>query len=476
MTRVAFICSEIFPYVKTGGLADVAGSLPAALVEQGIEVFTITPLYAQVDSCGFEAVSELDFTLEIPAGKFPFQVMVTESKGVKHYFLKQQMLYERKSIYGNYHDNGLRFGLFSLAALKLAHELKADQLHLHEWHSALIAYLAHQEHETLPALLTIHNFAYQGIFDASVLYNLGIPMDDYVGGLLEFNGSVNFLKAGICCADSVNTVSAEYLGEIKRAEFSFGLETIVRECSHKFHAIRNALDDSEWNPGTDIHLQHHFDRDNIQEGKRANKEALLVSLGLEHPEYPLYIFIARLTEQKGVEFILSLRDFMTDLDANLLIIGEGGESYKERLLSMNRNHQNVHVHIGYQEDLSRKAYAAADFLLMPSVFEPCGLNQLIAMRYGTLPIVHSTGGLHDTVSDYAQSEAVGKGQGIVFEHLELTEFLRAWMRSLALFANQERMNTLIKNNMALDFSWKDSAVQYRKLYDQKFNKGGCNGF
>lgn len=464
--KTLLVTSEIYPFIKTGGLADVSSALPRALKAKGAKIATVTPGYAQIKALKGKK-SKKKITVEAPAGRFEFSVHTIKEQGVEHYFLVQDALFDRKEIYGDYLDNGLRFGLFCLAVTKLAADLEVEWLHLNDWQSALLAYLVERLKLPFKTLLTIHNIAYQGVFNAELLGQLGLGDNDYRSDRLEFYGFVNFLKAGIVYADRVSTVSPTYLEEVMQEGRGFGLEGVMRTHQYKCDAVLNGLDVAEWSPLQDPALFNAYDVDSLKDRSK-NRQKLCRGLGLDNPDYPLFVMISRLVKHKGVALLIEAYPFLRDLDINLVVVGEGESHFSAFFDKINGDGKKFCFYRGYKEELSRKLYASADFLLMPSLTEPCGLNQLIAFRYGCLPIVHDTGGLHDTVCDYHRAKhgvsRSDRGQGIVFDRPDGMELIKAVSRALALYTNKRAYKKIQKANMCLDLSWDKPAERYLKIY------------
>ena len=469
---VLFATSEMFPYAKSGGLADVAYSLPQAL-RKTEEVYTIMPLYKIINREKFNIVfSGLTFDYWLSGIRHQFDIFWIEDN---HYelFVYNPILCDRDGMYhddfGDFGDNALRFGMFSYAVLEVMIRLKLSihTIHLNDWQTSLVALLAKQKYGlTQKVVLTIHNLAYQGIFDKSIMNTLELDWAiNFKPHILEFFDGVNFLKSGIYYSDYVTTVSPTYAEEIKTKRYGHKLETMLINNQHKLIGLINGIGYDVFDPQTDQNLHVNYS-ENECELKNENKKALLKDVGLENSEIPLYIFIGRFTNQKGVDLILESLHLLKDFDANYIILGSGEEHYNRVFENLKNRYHNVSITIGYDEAMARRMYASADFLLMPSLFEPCGLNQMIALKYGTLPIVTKTGGLKDTIMDYTDvgTQAPKIGIGVTFEETNSFWFLHAISKSLSLFANKTRLNKIVKHNMSVDFSWKNSAKEYISLY------------
>ncbi|WP_456435380.1 glycogen synthase GlgA [Thermovibrio ammonificans] len=465
--RVLFVSSEIYPFAKTGGLADVSYSLPKALSQVGVQVSTVMPLYKCVNTekHRIKPTGE-SVEVEIGAGKFTFELYRCGNQ-VTHYFLKNDRLFGREFLYGtpygDYPDNDVRFGSFCWAVAQLVKRgsLRCDVIHTNDWQAALIPVLA-KEKLKLPVktLQTIHNIAYQGIFPKEAIERLSLGWELFHMEALEFWGKVNFLKGGIVFGDAVNTVSPTYAKEITTPEFGYGLDGVLRKYSYKLFGILNGIDYDVWNPETDPHLYVNYTEASV-ERKEENKELFLEETGLKGKEKPLFVFIGRFAKQKGVDLILRASARLAQMPANFAILGFGDEAYNEAFQKLNEL-ENFFVKVAFDEPLSRKMYGSADFLLMPSLYEPCGLNQMIAMRYGTLVVARKTGGLADTVVDISEPG----GYGILFEPFTPEAFTEAVERGVKLYWNsRERFYSLRRAVMELDFSWNASALKYTRLYE-----------
>ena len=430
--RLLFASSEVYPFAKSGGLADVSHALPKALSGR-FDVSVIMPLYASVDRKAF-GIEKLGPRYKIVMGgaSYDVQLFGAEIEGVRYYFVHTPLLSEREYLYGppdeGYEDNALRFGLFCRSVVELLKSTGGpyDLLHLNDWQTALCALLLKEEPSVrTKTLFTIHNLAYQGVFDQSTLKELGIPHRYFTMESLEFYGKVNLMKAGIAYADRVTTVSPGYAREILTSKYGCGLEGFLSLHKKKLRGILNGIDTAHFSPSGDTALAVNYDADTFSK-KRENKKAYLKEVGLGGVNKPLFIFISRLTWQKGVELMVEALDEIASLDLNVAMIGEGEAMYHKWFEAIASRHKNMTLFFGYDEALSHRMYAAADFLLMPSSFEPCGLNQMIAMHYGTMPVVHAVGGLKDSVSPVAAFDADrARGFGIRFEEESREAFVAA---------------------------------------------------
>jgi len=465
--RLLFAASEVYPFAKSGGLADVAHSLPRAL-SSDYEVSVVMPLYRFVERERYDIVL-LDEGLDISMGgiDYPVELYGCMYEGVAYRFIYSPLLSDRDYLYGppdsGYEDNALRFGIFSYAVTALLRRQSFAVVHLNDWQSALVALLVKKEKKIRTRVLyTIHNLAYQGTFEKNALLQLGIDEKYFTMEGVEFYGKLNLMKAGIAYADRITTVSPTYAKEILTPEFGCGLEGFLHRHRRKLSGIVNGIDRGHFSPSNDGALVEPY---SDPSGKAVNKKAYLEEAGLSGDTKPLFVFIGRFTWQKGMELLIETLPKIAALECNIAILGEGETVYHEALEAIAEEHANVYFHFGYNEALSHRMYAAADFLLMPSLFEPCGLNQLIAMSYGAIPVVHRVGGLADTVNQEKGFDPVtAKGYGILFSRATGRSFCAAVAHAIGLSDDRERFRRISKHNMGCDFSWQESAKAYRELY------------
>ncbi|BBG65912.1 glycogen synthase, ADP-glucose transglucosylase [Hydrogenimonas sp.] len=466
--KIVFASAEIFPFAKSGGLADIAHALPAALGEKA-DVTVVMPLYRFIDKERFciRPTGE-HFVLNFGRETYDVEIFAGACEGKEVLFVYNRLLCDRDHLYGppgeGYEDNDVRFSIFCRAIVELVKIHSFEIMHLNDWHTALAALIAHDEGVRAKIVYTIHNLAYQGIFPAESLERTGIAKRHFNMEELEFYGEVNWMKGGIAHADAVTTVSPSYAVEIQEAEYGCGLDGFMRKHNGKLKGILNGIDYSIFDPLSDPSIPERFDSENL-EGKSLCKESFLREAGFDIDKYelPLFIFIGRFTEQKGIELIVEAAKKLARLPLLLAILGEGERKYREQLRSICDRYPNIAVKFGYDEALSRRMYAAADFLLMPSRFEPCGLNQMIAMRYGAIPVVHAVGGLRDTVHPIESNEPLC-GLGFRFEKMEAADFLDAVKRALSLYAALHKMQRTREFDMSCDFSVGRCAKRYLELY------------
>jgi starch synthase len=464
----------MYPYAKSGGLGDVAASLPEALRKE-VTVYTLLPLYQTIDRKEFNLkYTGVTFQYALNGVNHQFDIFVGANNRYE-LFVYNPILCDRTGLYhdehGDFGDNALRFGLFSYACLEvmIRMELTIDAIHVNDWQTSLIPLLVKTRYGlSQKVILTIHNLAYQGIFDKSVMEELEIDwVQCFKPEALEYHDQVNFLKAGIFYSDAVTTVSPNYASEIQTPLFGNDLDDVLRTNNYKLRGILNGVSYETFNPKKDKMIYKNYGLKDYKD-KDANKKELLKELGLVHKERPLFIFIGRFTHQKGVDLLIESLNYFKDFEANVVILGSGEEHYNRIFNNISVSYPNVYIKVGYDEAFSRKLYAAADFLLMPSLFEPCGLNQMIAMKYGTLPIVAKTGGLSDSVIDFTDIdyEELGSyiGVGITYEEHNAHWFMHAIAKALSLYGNHKKFVEISKHNMRVDNSWKHSAQEYIELY------------
>jgi starch synthase len=476
--RVLFVASEAFPLVKTGGLGDVVGALPPALIELGVDVRILMPAYPL-------ALQKVVITRRVAELGDPYGVghvglleaRMPDSK-TPIYLIDCPELYDRAAgPYGDaegvdWPDNDLRFGLLGWVAARLCQwssplEWKPDVLHGHDWQAGLApAYLKAWGEERPKSLFTIHNIAYQGQYPAATTTRLGLPMSFYSIHGLEYYGLMSFLKAGCYYSTRLNTVSPTYAKEIQLEEHGCGLQGLMTSRSHELSGILNGVDYKVWNPAKDRLLNHRYSPgDNI--GKQRNKAVLQKAFGLEIREQaPLFAMVSRLTWHKGIDLVISALPMILQRGGQVVIVGTGEHSFEDTLRDLAKRYPDqVAVHIGYSEERAHRAMAAADFLLMPSRSEPCGLTHLYAYRYGVIPITTRVGGLADTVVDCTPSAlATRTGSGFVASHSDLESLREAILRGLDLYSQPDIWSELPRHVADLDFSWRWAAMAYRDLY------------
>lgn len=482
--RIAFLSSEITPYSKTGGLADVSGALPPALAALGHEVTVISPLFRCVRECGAELMPAIR-GIRVPVGAGDRAEPLDAWRAPRHdevelYFLAHAGFFERPGLYSaggyDYDDNLERFTFFARGALELLRALteRPEIVHTHDWQAGLAPVYLRTVYAADPLLAgartahTIHNLAYQGRFPAASFPATGLPWRHFNWRELEFYDRVNLMKGAIVYADGVSTVSETYAREIQTPEYGFGLDGVLRDRAADLRGIVNGIDVDAWNPQTDPHLPAHYGPDDLS-GKAACKRALQEQMKLPVDAHvPLIGLISRLVWQKGIDLLIPCLDAILTRRLQLVILGSGRPEYERRLAAAAaRCADRLAVQIGFDEALAHRIEAGADVFLMPSRFEPCGLNQLYSMRYGTVPLVHRTGGLADTVVDAtAKNVKNGSATGICFHRPTSVQLLVAVDRALDLFSHREGWLRVVQRGMAQNFSWAARAEKYSRWYDE----------
>ncbi|MEK6673388.1 MAG: glycogen synthase GlgA [Nitrospirota bacterium] len=480
--RVLIAASEAVPFAKTGGLADVTGTLLKVFNgTAGVDAALMLPLYKGIKE-RFK-LAETGIRLVIPVGNARHEGRVWKHDSA--YFIECAEFFDRPELYGtkdsDYPDNPERFAFFCKAALEacMALDLKPDVVHCNDWQTALMpAYIksvySNDFFRKTASVLTIHNLGYQGIFDPTSFSLTGLGSEWFSAEGAEFYGKVNFLKAGLVSADIITTVSHTYSGEILTPEYGFGLDGVLRKRSSDIFSVLNGIDIKEWDPETDKYIPANYSRSGLN-GKALCREALFKDCGLSvgESDNPVISFVGRLSEQKGIDIILETLDDILSAGALLVVLGKGDERYQSGLARVAERHKGrVFVRIGYDDALSHRIYAGSDIFLMPSRYEPCGLGQLIAMRYGTIPVARKTGGLADTISDYQSSD--GSGTGFLFEDYNASSLMSRLRHAISVYADKERWKGLVMNALGCDFSWERSAARYAELYKAAFDKKEIN--
>jgi starch synthase len=463
--RILMVASEALPFAKTGGLADVLGALPQALAALGHDVDVLMPRYRGID--GGAPLARLDVALG--ADRVTAPLFAEATGGVRMLFLDRPEFFDRDYLYGagghDYADNALRFGFLAAAAAEWVHAggVAYDVVHAHDWQAGLVPVLLRQPVRTV---FTIHNLAYQGMFDASWLLRLGLGWGLMHIDALEFWGRISYLKGGIAFSRTITTVSPRYAHEIQTPELGFGFDGILRARSADVVGILNGIDYHQWNPERDPHLPEPFSADHL-DGKAAAKRAVLERFGIDPgPEAmgrPLVGLISRLVDQKGFDLIAALADALPRLDASFVLLGTGERRYEDLWLALAARYPDrVGARIHFDEGLAHLIEGGADLFLMPSRFEPCGLNQMYSLRYGTLPLVRATGGLYDTVRNF--DPRTGEGTGFTFDEYSPQALLNTLRWALSVYADRAAWERMQHAGMTQDFSWDASARQYVKVY------------
>ena len=469
--KVCFIAAEAAPFVKVGGLGDVIGSLPKALRQLGVDARVVLPLYSSIDRERFGLKYKAYQFVDLGWRHSYCGIFETEVDGVPCYFIDNEQYFNRDSIYGQI-DDGERFAFFSKAALEIlpALDFKPDVVNVNDWHTALsVIYLdvlksrEAEFYKDMKSVLSIHNIEFQGRFNPYEMGNLFGLENKYFDALI-YNGDLNLLKGAIQLADRINTVSETYAREILDPYFSYGLDKILTVEQGKLRGIINGIDVDKFNPKTDPMIPVNYDLKTFED-KVQNKLAFQKEMALEvNADIPLIGMVTRLTHQKGIDLILQASEEILKTGAQLVILGTGDAHYESALRSLEHyRHDRVRSILLFSNEMSAKIYAASDLFLMPSKTEPCGLSQLISMRYGTVPVVHRVGGLRDTVIPFTGVE----GNGFTFESFHAGDMMDAIYRAVTCFyQSPDEWKQIIKNNLQKDVSWEQSAKKYLDLYHE----------
>ncbi|MDH5300977.1 MAG: glycogen synthase GlgA [Gammaproteobacteria bacterium] len=475
--RILFASSEVFPLIKTGGLADVSSGLPIALQKLGEDIRIVMPAYpSALKNAGRTTVVaefQTDFPGRVLQGKLPKTKVPVWFIDIPEYFERVGGPYSTASG-DDWSDNAQRFAAFCNVVCQLANnqlglDWAADVVHCNDWQTALVPALLAQQTTRPATVFTIHNMAYQGLFPASTFARLNLPAQLWSMNGLEFYNQLSFMKGGLVFADRINTVSPSYAQEITRAEFGCGLQDLLRYRQASLSGILNGIDDGEWNPAKDPHLAANYSVRQL-DAKAANKAALQQAFGLPvRPDAPLIGMVGRMVEQKGYDWVLAALPALLAQDVQVVMLGSGDKTLQTALQNLAQQHpQQFSVRIGYSEPLAHLLEAGSDMFLMPSRFEPCGLNQIYSQRYGTVPIVHHVGGLIDSVIDTnEQTLREGTATGFHFYTGSAQAMTQTTLTAIDIYRNaKEIWHKLQLNGMKIDFGWKQSAVRYQALYQQ----------
>jgi starch synthase len=478
--QITFAASESTPLAKTGGLADVVGALPPELVKLGHQVTVYLPFYARIRRLIEGEPKIVARSITIPFNSYNRFIDVVDGgkrDGVQYYFIDCPELFDRKELYGlagaDYADNAERFGLFCRAVIETSKLLGVpDVFHVHDWQAALIPVYLRTTYLDDPALrsaatvLTIHNAAFQGKFPPATTEQLLFPWDIFTMDKVEQFDRFNFLKGGVVFSDLLTTVSRKYAEEIQTAEFGEQLEGVLRGRSADLRGILNGVDYAQWNPASDGYLAAHYTPENL-DGKRICRTDLLHAFGLERvaDTTPVIGIVSRMATQKGFGIVAKIVEELANRDLAVIALGSGDPYYENLFREWAFRHPaNVAVQIRYDEALAHKIEAGADMFLMPSLYEPCGLNQMYSLKYGTVPIVRATGGLDDTIEEWDAEK--GTGTGFKFEGYEPEALLAEIDRALEAFRDKEGWTRLMRNGMARDYSWSGPAKEYVRAYEE----------
>jgi len=475
--HIAFVASECVPFSKTGGLADVVGALPRALAASGHQVSVYLPRYRQTKLTNPQTVVS---SITVPFDdRYRFCSVVTEGNhsGIDFYFVDYPPYFDRDALYGtpsgDYPDNAERFALFSRAVLEASKILGVPNIfHCHDWQSALVPVLLRTQYVEDPAfrqvgtVFTIHNMGYQGLFPPDILPLLMLPWDLFTITRMEFFGNVNFLKGALVESDYVTTVSRKYSQEIQTTEYGFGLEGVLRDRAATVTGILNGVDYDEWSPQKDKFIAAKYSPQDLS-GKAKCKQDLLEAFGVSgaDPRLPVIGIVSRFAAQKGFDLISQIADRLAREEMIVVALGAGDKQYEEMFQRLHKQFpQKIAVKVAYDNAIAHKIEAGSDMFLMPSKYEPCGLNQIYSLKYGTVPIVRATGGLDDTIEP--SDVRTGKGTGFKFTEYKGEALLLTIREALRAFRDQSSWQTLMRNGMNKDFSWNASAKEYARVYDR----------
>ncbi len=475
--NILLASSELHPYSKSGGLADMVAALAKTLARTGHQARVITPLYREIQG-QFPEIRREDWWFYLPlGGRYVSAELfsLTPEENLKIYFIRQPEFYDRAGYYHennvSYADNADRFIFFSKCVAHLARYLpwRADIVHVHDWQTGLVPALIQNQQRhggwgnPPPTCLTIHNLAYQGIFPASAFGLTNLPREFFTMDTAEYFGHLNCLKAGIALADMLTTVSPRYAREILTEEYGCALDGLLRKRQNRLVGILNGVDYEQWNPLTDPYIRAPYSATRLA-GKKINKAELQGELGLAVTEAPMFGTISRLAEQKGIDIQLAALEEMLSADLQFVLLGSGSPAYENGYHELARRFPNqVAVRFGYNEELAHRIEAGCDFYLMPSRYEPSGLNQMYSLRYGTIPIVRATGGLDDSVVDYTENKT--RANGIKFSEYSGRALARAIRKAFALYEQPELLRRYRKNGMKMDLSWERTVEEYLNVYD-----------
>ncbi|GCF95421.1 glycogen synthase [Enterococcus florum] len=473
--KVLFAAAECAPFFKTGGLGDVAGALPKSLKKNGVEVRVVLPYFPKMAAQYKDQIKDL-FHFDVYVGwrKQYCGIKYLKHQGIEYYFIDNLYYFDRPELYG-YYDDGERFAFFQMALIEMLEKIDyiPNLIHVNDYHTAMVPFLLKEKYNWINAfsairtVFTIHNIEFQGQYASEVLVDLfGMGTERYEDGTVRFNNCVNFMKAGILYADRITTVSPSYAEEIRTAEFGAGLDVILRMESGKLSGIVNGIDDELFDPAKDPALFKNYDVKHLDD-KVENKLRFQKELGLPvRKDVPMIGIVSRLTYQKGFHLLLEEMENLMQFDVQLVLLGTGDPRFEAEFRSFGERYSaKASIHLTFDLLFAQKIYGSADLFLMPSAFEPCGLSQMIAMRYGTLPIVHEIGGLRDTVTPYNPLTHAGTGFGFVdFQSFHL---MNAIKQAIEVYQNQPKIwQALMERAMQQDFSWEQSSQQYLELYRQ----------
>lgn len=476
MKKILYVASEAAPFIKTGGLADVVGSLPKSFDKRYFDVRVVLPKYM----CMYQEYKDMlkfvtSFYMTLGWRKQYVGVLETQLDGITFYFIDNEYYFAGGRPYGNIYEDVEKFAFFSKAALSILPliDFRPDIIHCHDWQTGLVPVFLKERfakgefYQGIKSVMTIHNLKFQGVWDMKTIKDItGIDASFFAPDKLGFYDDANYLKGGMVYADAITTVSSTYAEEIKTPEYGEKMDGLLRARANSLRGILNGIDYDEYNPETDEFLVKKFNAKNFRKEKSKNKVALQKDLGLEVNDKKMMIgVVSRLTDQKGIDLIAYIMDELCQDDIQLVVLGTGEERYENMFRHFDWKYSNkVSANIYYSEAMSHKVYASCDAFLMPSLFEPCGLSQLMSLRYGTIPIVRETGGLKDTVEAYNEYESTGTG--FSFKNYNAHEMFGIIRYAEHIYYDKKReWNKLVDRAMAADFSWNKSAEKYAEMYD-----------
>lgn len=476
--KVLFCTSECHPFFKTGGLGDVSSALPKELKKKNMDVRVVVPYFSKIPYELKEQCRDIyHFTVDVGWRKQYCGIKHLKYNSIDYYFIDNEYYFNRPNIYGDY-DDGEKFAFFQMAIIEMLEKIDfvPDIMHLNDHHTAMIPFLLKEKYgwvnafKQIKTLLTIHNLEFQGQYSPDILPELfGMGTERYYDGTIRYNEALNFMKAGILYSDKITTVSPSYAREIQTKEFGFGLDPILRMESHKISGILNGIDYEEFNPETDRNLKQQYNVTTIEK-KKLNKAELQKRLGLAvREDIPVIGIVSRLTYQKGFHILLAEMENLLQFDVQVVLLGTGDTMFEHQLSYFGYKYpEKASINISFDETLAQQIYAGVDLFLMPSGTEPCGLSQMMAMRYGTLPIVHEVGGLRDSVIPF--NPITGEGTGFGFNNFQPYYLMEVLKKAIFLYLDDKLVfEKLMKQAMKKDFSWSQSSQQYITLYDNLIN-------
>lgn len=475
MSKILFVGAEVMPFAATGGLGDVMGSLPTAIkkADGNCDVRVVMPLYSAIkDEWKMQMEVVANFEIMLAWRRVYCGIKKIVKDNVTYYFVDNEYYFARNNLYGEY-DDGERYAFFCMAVLEMLDKIGfyPDIIHAHDWQAALsVVYLNclfrwKREYQNIKTVFTIHNIEYQGYYSKEILYDVfALNHESY--NILEYNGCINLMKGAIVCADVVSTVSPRYADEIRTSDYSHGLYHIINQNHYKLCGILNGIDYDYYNPETDNVINENFSANDLV-GKMKDKSELQKRLGLPNREdVPLLAIISRLASHKGLDLVAEMvYNLLENNDVQLVVLGKGEACYEDLFRNLERNYpQKVRALIEYDRDLSKQIYSACDIFIMPSKSEPCGLSQMIASRYGAIPVVRETGGLYDSIKGYWEKDGELLGNGFTFANYSAYELYDRILAAVALYNDKDKRTKFVSKIMNTDFSWDVSAQKYLKMY------------